>query len=478
MLKVKLYNLLISSAALLFLTQCKNTKELEGKNLKKMPISFVSITDSTNSASLTWKQSFFTDSNLIALIDEAIINNSDVLIALQRIEGARSGVQLKKGALFPTLNANISYLQRKFGYYTMDDAGNRTTLIETGKIVPTHLPDFFAGVQTSWEIDVWGKLRNKKKAAFARYLSSIEGKNMVTTNLVSDVSNSYYELLSLDVKLDIIRETIKLRASALELIKIQKEAALANEIAVKQFEAQYFNSKAKEYKILQEITEYENRLNFLLGRYPQTIIRNKNNFKNELPFKINVGVPSDLLKYRPDIRNAELEMIAAKADVKAARAAFYPSLNITGSMGFQGYKAALLFTNPQSIAYSALGNLLAPLINRSAIKSEFASANAKQIETFYNYQKAILNGYVEVYNGVVKIKNLEKIEEFKNKEVIALSQSAEASTELYKNGRASYLEVLIIDNGTLAAKFELIDTKRQQYRSIIDLYKAIGGGWK
>lgn len=463
--------------ACLFIAGCKSAKTIEQNNLKNMPDSFATTKDSTNSANINWKQ-YFSDANLAAIIDEGLKTNLDMLTALQRIEGARSGVRLSKGALLPTLNANVSFLQRKFGYYTMDDAGNRTTDIEPGKIIPTHLPDYYIGLQTSWEIDVWGKLRNKKKAAFARYLSTIEGKNIVTTNLIADLANNYYELLALDTELDIIKETIKLQENAVELVTIQKQAGVANELAVKQFKAQLLNSKALEFQVLQEITECENKINFLLGRYPQNITRDKSQLNAELPFKTTIGIPSDLLKNRPDIRQAEFELVAAKADVKAAKAAFYPSLNINGSIGFQAYKAGFLITNPQSMAYSLLGSLITPLINRSAIKAEFKTANAMQLEALYNYQKIILTGYVEVYNEVARIKNLEKIIELKTEEATILTQSIETSNDLFKTGKATYIEVLMTQKGSLEAKLELVNTKKRSYNAVVDVYKALGGGWK
>ena len=210
-----------------------------------MPVSFSDVKDTANSASIDWKL-YFTDPNLIELIDMALKNNLDLHIALQKMEASKAYVRSSKGALFPNVNANINYLGRRFGYYTMDDAGNRTTEIEPGKIIPTYLPDYYMGLQASWEIDLWGKLRNKKRAALARYLSSVEGKNLVTTNLIAEVANAYYELLALDNELEIIRESIKIQQSAFDLVSVQKEAGVANELEVKQFEAQLNNSKALE----------------------------------------------------------------------------------------------------------------------------------------------------------------------------------------------------------------------------------------
>ena len=456
---------------------CKTPETIVNTDSKPMPQSFEETKDSTNSADIKWKD-FFSDKNLITLVDTALKNNFDVLKTLQKIEIARNDLRVTKGAMLPTVNSNFAYLQRKFGYYTMDDAGNRTTEITPGQIIPTNLPDYFVGLQTNWEVDIWGKLRNKKKAAFSRYLSSVEGTNLVLTNLVSEIATSYYELNALDNELDIIRETIKLQQDALEIVKVQKDAGTTNELAVKQFEAEVLNSQGLEFETLQQITENENKMNFLLGRFPQPIVREKTNFITQIPTQIKSGIPSQLLKNRPDIKQAEFELLATKFDVRAAKAAFYPSFNITGSLGFQAFNPAFLFTSPQSLAYNLLGSLATPLINRSAIKAQFNNAKVNQLEAMYNYQKTILSGYVEVSNEISNIKNLEQIHDRKTKEVEALSQSIDISNDLFKSGRATYFEVLMIQNRSLQSKLELVNTKKRQYNATVNIYKALGGGWK
>jgi multidrug efflux system outer membrane protein len=468
---------IVSIIVSIFYSGCKTPETIVNTNSKPMPQSFGETKDSTNSADIKWKD-FFTDKNLITLIDTALKNNFDVLMTLQKIEIARNDLRLSKGAMLPTVSSNFAYLQRKFGYYTMDDAGNRTTEITPRQIIPTNLPDYFIGFQTNWEIDIWGKLRNKKRAAFSRYLSSVEGTNLVLTNLVSEIATTYYELIALDNELDIIRETIKLQQDALEIVKVQKEAGTANELAVKQFEAQVLNSQGLEFETLQNILENENKLNFLLGRFPQPIAKEKSNFTSQIPTQINLGIPSQLLINRPDIKQAEFELLATKFDVRAAKAAFYPSFNITGSLGFQAFNTAFLFISPQSLAYNLLGSLTTPLLNRSAIKNQFKNAKANQLEAMYNYQKTILKGYVEVSNEISNIKNLEQIQNLKMQEVAALTKSIDISDDLFKSGRATYFEVLMIQNNSLQAKLELVNTKKRQFNSTVNIFKALGGGWR
>lgn len=470
-------NTIIISLFCLALLSCKTQDLKLASDQKALPTSFLASNDSSTIADIKWRD-YFNDKNLVQLIDTALKNNLDVLMTLQKIEIARNDLRLSKGAMLPTVSSNLSYLQRKFGYYTMDDAGNRVTEITPGQLIPTDLPDYFVGLQSNWEVDIWGKLRNKKKAAFSRYLSSLEGTKLIYTNLVSEIANAYYDLLALDVELDIVDETIKLQQNALEIVKVQKQAAVTNELATKQFEAQVLNSQSLEFEIKQKITEYENKINFLLGRFPQKIDREKSNFATQLPNQIKVGIPSQLLKNRPDIKQAEFDLVAARLNVKSAKAAFYPTFNITGSLGFQAFNTAFLFTSPKSLAYNLLGSLVTPLINRSAIKSQFKNAKANQLEAMYKYQKTILNGYVEVSNELSTIKHLENIHALKTDEVKALNSSIEIANDLFKSGRATYFEVLMAQRTALQSRIELVTAKKRQYNATVNIYKALGGGWR
>lgn len=456
---------------------CKTPQGVQDIAMKPLPKTFYAITDTSSSATINWKN-FFSDSNLVALIDTALKNNIDLAIAMQDIEIARSDVRFTRGTLFPTVSGGGAYALEKVGRYTSQGAGDASTEITPGKPVPEVLPDYYIGLRASWEVDIWGKLHNENKAAYERYLATVEGRNFVITNLVAEVANSYYELLSLDNQLEIIRQNIALQKNELEIVKIQKEAALVSELAVNQFEAQLLNSQSMEFDLQQRITETENKINFLLGRFPQPVVRDKNAFQKQLPMLVKSGVPSQLLSNRPDIRRAECELIATKCDVKAARAEFYPSLSITGLLGFQGFNPSYLFLTPQSLAYSVIGDLTAPLINRSAIKAHFSRAKAEQVQAMYEYQLSILNGYVDVSNELSRINNLEQASQLKAKQVQVLTRSIDISTDLFKSARANYLEVLMTQSEALDSQLELIEMKQQQFNSTINLYAALGGGWK
>ena len=461
----------------IFFGGCKTPCGALTSNNQVIPKSYTDSGDTTNSAQLKWRD-FFKDQNLISLIDTAINKNLDLMMTFQEIEVAKNNVRLKSGQLLPSVSGAGSAGMTKVGHYTSEGAGDASAEITPGRLVPSPLNDYMLGLQTSWEADIWGKLHNFKKAAVARYLGSIEGKNFVITNLVADVANTYYELLALDSELELIRQTIQLQKNGLEIVKVQKEAAVVNELAVKQFEAQLYHSQSMEIDLLQQIAENENKLNALLGRFPQKIVRDQATFSAQVPNTINQGIPAQLLHNRPDIKQAEQELLATRCDVKAAQAAFYPSLNLTGSIGFQAFKTSYLFTSPQSLIYSIVGDLAVPLINRSAVKAEFNTANAYQLEALFTYQRTILNGFVEVSNELSNIKHSEQTFNLKSKEAEALAKAVEVSIDLFKSARATYLEVLMTQRDALGSKLELIEAKKQQFNSVTNVYKALGGGWQ
>lgn len=476
-MKNKIYYPLAISFLALTINGCASLDTNLSIPEKAIPASFQNQKNTaTTIADISWRQ-YFTDPLLVKLIDTAVANNLDLQMALQRIEVSRSSVKLANGALLPKVDLSIGGGVQKFGLYTMDGAGNASTEITPGQIVPENLTDLFLGLQASWEVDVWGKMRSQRKAAIEGYLSSIEGTHFVISNLVADVAVNYNELLALDNELDIIRQTIQKQQEALEVVKLQKEAGRANELAVQQFRAQLLNTQALEKQRLQQITEAENRLNFLLGRYPQPIERKMEVLFEAVPQQIASGVPSQLLANRPDVREAEHQIEASKFDLKAARAAFFPNFNITATLGYQAFNPEFLFQTPASLAYSLFGTVVAPLINMNALKAQFNTAKANQLTAMYNYQKTILNGYVEVSNELANIKNLEQIHAQKKQQSEALKKSIETSDELYKSARATYLEVLIAQQNALQANLELIDVTKRQRISTVKIYKALGGGW-
>ena len=477
MYKLKIYKFTGLLGICLALASCKIPAIMQSTENRSVPQSYGINLDSTNISATQWR-SFFTDRNLVNLIDTALKNNQELLITLQEVEIAKNEIRLRKGQLLPKVGLGVGAALEKVGRYTSQGAGDASADITPGSLVPEQLMDYKAAAYANWEVDIWHKLHNAKKAAISRYLATVEGKNFVLTGLIAEVANSYYELLALDNQLEFVRQNIDLQKNALGIVKIQKEAARVTELAVQKFQAEVLKSQSLEFDILQNIKETENKINFLLARFPQEIPRDRGNFLSLMPKAVSYGIPSQLLANRPDIKKAELELAAAKLDVKVARAEFYPSLEISAALGFQAFKPSYLVKFPESLLYSLGGDIAGPLINRNAIKAEYNSANSRQLQAVYNYERTILNAYLEVSTQLSNISNLEKSYDLKSKQVQALTKSIDISNDLFKSARADYLEVLLTQRDALEAKLELIETKKEQLNAVTNVYRNLGGGWK
>lgn len=471
-----IYFMVIGLIAFTAMTSCVPVRKMKAEH-RKIPDDFGTAIDSTNMAAMPWKD-FFKDPYLIALIDTALHANQELNIVLQEIEISQNEVMARKGEYLPAIGMAAGAGVDKTARYTPLGANEATTDIEPGRAMPDPVPDIMVGVFASWELDIWKKLRNSKKAAAMRYLATTEGKNFMVTRLIAEIATSYYELLALDNQLSILQQNINLQNNALEIVKAQKQSARVTELAVRRFEAQVLHTRSLQYAIKQQIVETENKLNFLAGRFPQHIDREYNTF---FDFQIDVfatGVPAQLLANRPDIRQAEFMLAASKLDVNAARAQFYPGMRITAGIGLQAFNPAYLARTPESMLYSLAGDLVAPLINRKAIKAAYFNANAKQIQSVFTYEQTILSAYIEVYNQVSNLANLEKSYDLKQKQVQALVESIQISNDLFRSARADYMEVLLTQRDALESRFELVETKKQLLNAMVQLYQALGGGWQ
>jgi outer membrane protein, multidrug efflux system len=477
MYKLKLYPFVFVLVASLQIVSCKAPAILALPDSKPVPASFNGSKDTTNTTAIPWKD-FFKDKSLEDLIDTALLNNQELLITLQEIEIAKNEIRMRHGKLLPSVGLGAGIGIEKVGTYTSQGAGDASAEIVPGEIVPENLTDYKGAAFAHWEIDIWKKLRNAKKAAITRYLATIEGKNFVITNLIAEIADSYYELLALDNQLDVVKQNIELQKNALEIVKVQKEAAKATELAVQKFQAEVLASQNLEFGILQNIKEMENKINFLLGRYPQEIKRTKTNFLSLLPNTINAGIPAQLLANRPDIKQAELELIAAKLDIQVARAEFFPSLEISAVLGLQAFRPAYFLKLPESILYSMAADIAGPIINRNAIKAEFNSANSRQLQSLFNYQRVLLNAYLEVANGLSRISNLEKSFQLKTQQVDALKKAIDASNDLFKSARVDYFEVLMTQRDALESTLELVEIQKELLTASVHIYRNLGGGWK
>jgi NodT family efflux transporter outer membrane factor (OMF) lipoprotein len=468
--------------AMLVCSACRSLDTTLSIPTREVPTSFVqpgafSTSTTASIATLKWRE-YFKDSLLVRLIDTALMHNFDLRIALQRVELAQANTTFTKGELLPRVYGNIGAGVRKYGLYTMDGAGNISTEILPGKIVPINLPDMALSVQTSWEADIWGKLRSRDAAATAQYMASIEASRFVVTSLIAELAKAYYELIALDQERDIVRQTLQKHQEALSAIQFQKEAGRANELAVQQFEAQVLHLQALEQQTLHNIALQEHAINLLLGRFPQPIQRSKETLSAPMPEQVASGVPSQLLTHRPDIREAELQVKAAQCDLEAARAAFFPTLTLSAALGFQAYDPQFLFLAPASLAYSLLGGLVAPLLNQQHLEAQFAGAKANQLQAMYHYQRTIVSGVTEVMGELITLQRLQEVSALKKQQRSVLQESVEIAGELYKSAKATYIEFLLAQENSLQAQLELVAIQKRQRIALVHLYKALGGGWR
>lgn len=462
--------------AALLLSGCVGPILLKTEN-KSVPLAYGDSKDTTNSAQIKWRE-FFKDPNLVSLIEEALQRNQELNITLQEINIAQNEVRARTGAYLPFVSGGGAMGVEKVGKYTSQGASDDHNEITDGKKVPAVLPNYMVGVDMAWEVDIWKKLRNSKKAAINRYLGTIEGKNFMVTNLIAEIATSYYELLAYDNQLFILKQNIEIYQNSLQIVKLEKESARVTELAVRRFEAEVLKNQSRQYHINQEITEIENRINFLVGRFPQPIVRNSLSFPDLVADTLFTGIPAQLLSNRPDVRQAERDLEATKLNVAAARANFYPTLLITAGLGYQAFNPKYLVQTPQSLLATAAGSLVAPLINRNAIKAEYYSSGARQVQAVYNYERNILNAHIEVANQLAYMSNLAKSYDLKARQVQALTNSIAISTTLFRSARADYMEVLLTQRDALEARFELVETKMLQLNTHVNLYKALGGGWR
>ncbi|WP_435135299.1 TolC family protein [Formosa sp. A9] len=456
---------------------CVPTRDIRDEHVA-LPEHFNSAkaTDTITAATIPWRN-YFTDNDLIALIDTALVNNQELNIMLQQVDMAKNEIKSRKGEYLPFVDIEAGAEVEKVGRYTSQGANDANTEIKPGKEFPEPLPNYGIGAFATWELDIWNKLHNAKKAAVMEYLSTVEGKNFMVTNLIAEIADSFFELQALDNKLAIIEQNLKLQNNALKTVRLQKQAARATELGVQRLEAEVFKNKSERYAVKQEIVETENKINFLIGRSPQPVIRHSELFIDRKLDSIYSGIPSQLLENRPDIRKAEYELQAAKLDTKVAKANFYPSFTIRAGVGLEAFNVKYLTTTPESLLYNLVGDMAAPLINRNAIKAEYYNANDRQLQAVFDYEKTILNAYIEVVNEMSNIDNLKHNYELKEQQVAALTKSIDITNKLFKSARADYMEVLLTQRDALESKMDLIETKKEQMLAFVNMYKSLGGGW-
>lgn len=432
------------------------------------------VTEAGNGPGLAqqrWDE-FFAQPELQELIAEALAKNQELNLQLQELIIAQAEVGARRGEYLPKVGAGLVTGIEKVGGYTSQGFADKATG------APEHMLDLGFRLTASWEIDMWGRLRDAARSANLRAIATGEARNFMVTELVAELARSYFELIALDAELEVLKRNIAVQQDALEVVKLEKLAARVTELAVQRFEAEVLKNQSHLYELEQERVQAENRINFLVGRFPQAVKRNPQALDAPLPPTISAGVPTDLLENRPDVRRAELELAATELDFRVARANFYPKLSIDAAVGYRSFNLAHLVSTPESLLYNLAGNLVAPLLNRAGIEAEYRSANARQLQAVFRYERTLLQAFTDVANQLVRFENLQKSYELQSRQVDTLNRSVDVSNTLFLSTRADYMEVLLTRRDSLDAQLELIETRKRQLLSLVSLYQSLGGGWR
>jgi NodT family efflux transporter outer membrane factor (OMF) lipoprotein len=450
---------------------CKGIETPVMPEMDPIPDTFLDIEDSASIGDISW-EAFFNDPLLVDLIEAGLENNLDILTALERIEIARAQYRITKGAMYPTLDGMVRYRSGDIRPNLL------TGTINGDRNVVNRLENNFIGFQSTWEIDVWGKVKDRKEADYERFLATGMGRHLVVTNMVAEIARIYYQLLGMDIQLETITRNIEFQEMALDLIKIQKMAGRATELAVQQFSAQLLSTKSLSYEKQQEIIETENQLNFIIGRFPQPIERASSLLEIKLPYGMEVGLPSDMLLRRPDIRQAEHELKANNLSVSAARKEFLPSFSFTPYAGLNDRSIPAALEIPGGLTIGLLGGITAPIFAQNRIRAGYDQAIASNKIALYNYQRTVLDGFQEVSSKLQRIDNLRQVYSLRDEETAVLLNAVSTANELFRGGYATYLEVITAQSRVLEAELDKTNTRIEMFLTVVDLYRALGGGWK
>lgn len=460
--------LFLAAAALTFLSACKVSQTYERPRLITEGLyRNQQGTDTLNMAARTW-QSMFNDPILKGLIQEGLQNNLDLRNAIENIVQAEAILRQRRLALLPTLDAgaNVTHAQTSEASLNFRNGVNIRTLTTTHRLQ----------LSTSWEADIWGKLSSAKRAALNSYLQTDAARRAVQTQLIADVANSYYNLVALDRQLEITELTLKKRIEGVETLRELKEGAVVTGAAVVQAEANRYAAEVTIPDLKLNIRQTENALSVLLGRAPGIINRNK--LSDQQPFtNVTVGLPAQLLQNRPDVQAAEFALRAALDDVNVARSLFYPSLTLTASGGFSNLTLQDFFKN--ALFYNVVGGLTQPIFAQGANKERLTRAQSIQVQSLNEFQFALLNAGQEVSNALYAYQTAGEKETSRIRQIEALQKSVAFTEELLRYSSATnYTDVLTSEQALLQAELSAVSDRLQKLQAVVDLYRALGGGWQ
>ena len=444
------------SIMLLTLPSCGIPPLRRAQPAPSAPPTFDGTTSPVNSAPLGIEE-FYNDPTLTNLMHMALANNRELKILEEDVQIASNEVLSRSGAYLPFVSVGAGTGLDRYSRFTLqkEPAYSETTRISPGSSFPSRMGNFMGGINLTWQIDIYRQLRNARDAAGERFVAASDRRNYFVTKLVAEVAEEYYRLMALDKRIENLNQIIRLQERSLEIALDRKEFARGDELAVLRFRAEVRRNQSEKLLVNQDIIVAENRINFLANRYPQPVERVSAGFYDLKLHTLSVGVPSQLLLFRPDIRQAERELAAAGLDVYVARINFFPQLVLNGGVGLQAFDIKYLF-EPQAVIGNIAGGLVGPLINKRAIRAQYLSANARQLESIYNYQRVILNAFTEVINRMTKVENYSRSIEVRKQQLDTLVRAVEVADDLFQLARTEYIDVLYAQRDLRDARTVLI----------------------
>jgi multidrug efflux system outer membrane protein len=411
-----------------------------------------------------WEQ--FGDPVLNELIRSALQENKDIRIAVARVQEFMGRYGVTKAALYPQVGAAGIGTRKRVTHYTNPPWAPGTE---------NPYSDYQALLSASWEIDIWGRIRRATEAARAELLSSEEGQRAVVLTVATAVATAYTDLRDLDKQLEIAERTTKSRGESFNLFKLRFGRGLISELELRQVESEYQSALATIPLLQKLIAQQENALSVLLGRNPGPIQRGRPLEELALP-AVPSGLPSQLLERRPDIRQAEQNLVAANARIGAAKALYFPVISLTGVFGVESTDLSRLFTGPaRNWSYSV--PISAPVFTAGGIAGQVRVAEAVQQQALFRYQQAVQTAFREVEDSLVDQGKSREQLGIQRQQVEALRSYAALARLRYENGYTSYLEVLDAERGLFTAELTYTQTKGVLFRALVNLYKSMGGGW-
>jgi multidrug efflux system outer membrane protein len=451
---------------------CKVSKDIP-KPLDAAPAQFrnSSPSDSSTIGSLPY-QDFFKEKIIRDLIDTALVNNYDMQIALKNIESASLLFRQSKLGNLPAVNLQVTANSSR----PSDNSLNGLTISQFAGA--THIEDYTASLGLSWEADIWRKIANQRNAAGAAYLQSAEARKAIQTRLVSTIAQGFYSLIMLDTQLDIARKNLALNDSTLNIIRMQFDAGQVTSLAIEQAQAQQLVAAGLVPQLEQRINLQENALSILTGAFPKSITRVGKLNAMQIQEQTGTGFPSEMVSLRPDVKSAELELLKANARVGIAKASMYPSLTITATGGINSFKSTNWFNIPGSLFGVVAGGIAQPLFQRRQLRTQYDVAMVEREKTVLQFRQSVLVAVGEVSDELIKVEKLKQQYAIADQRVIVVQKSLKNANLLFKSGMANYLEVINAQSNALQSELDRATIKTAQLNASVELYRALGGGWK